>query len=166
MIKKDALELRYGRYIQCEDKIVRQILLVIRILQPGHWRRAYLDLALIWGWFDRTRLDWFELYLSFLLNKPYIPLFSLILLYSMKIKSKLGSQCRLLKHCFEVVDKTDEVSHIYNQAKLTWVWVIFESDPLFFLPVGVSKKVSIRMKYHSPLLAASTSESNRVGNQH
>ena len=37
------------------------------------------------------------------------------LLYSMKIKEqtrKLAVGCS--KHCFEVVDKTDEVSHIYN----------------------------------------------------
>ncbi len=31
------------------------------------------------------------------------------------------------KHCFEVVDKTDEVSnHIYGKAKLTWFEEIFE----------------------------------------
>ena len=31
------------------------------------------------------------------------------------------------KHCFEVVDKTDEVSHIYiRQVKLTWFEEIFE----------------------------------------
>ena len=36
-------------------------------------------------------------------------------LYSMKIKEqtrKLAAGCS--KHCFEVVDKTDEVSHIYT----------------------------------------------------
>ena len=31
------------------------------------------------------------------------------------------------KHCFEVVDETDEVSHIYTlKAKLTWFEEIFE----------------------------------------
>ncbi|RRN47290.1 hypothetical protein DB729_003110 [Streptococcus halitosis] len=31
------------------------------------------------------------------------------------------------KHCFEVVDKTDEVSnHTYGKAKLTWFEEIFE----------------------------------------
>ncbi|TMR46933.1 hypothetical protein [Streptococcus pseudopneumoniae] len=31
------------------------------------------------------------------------------------------------KHSFEVVDKTDEVSnHIYGKAKLTWLEEIFE----------------------------------------
>ena len=43
----------------------------------------------------------------------------------MKIKeqtSKLAAGCS--KHCFEVVDKTDEVSHIYTVATLTW----FEFD--------------------------------------
>ncbi|RJQ57166.1 hypothetical protein C5O70_11880 [Streptococcus pseudopneumoniae] len=31
------------------------------------------------------------------------------------------------KHCFEVVDRTDEVSnHIYGKAKLTWLEEIFE----------------------------------------
>ncbi|MDS8336796.1 hypothetical protein RLI64_09050 [Streptococcus pneumoniae] len=38
-----------------------------------------------------------------------------ILLYSIKIKvqtRKPAAGCS--KHCFEVVDRTDEVSHIYN----------------------------------------------------
>ncbi|WP_265340309.1 hypothetical protein [Streptococcus pneumoniae] len=31
------------------------------------------------------------------------------------------------KHCFEVVDRTDEVSnYIYSKAKLTWFEEIFE----------------------------------------
>ena len=31
------------------------------------------------------------------------------------------------KHCFEVVDRTDEVSnHIYGKATLTWIEEIFE----------------------------------------
>jgi len=39
------------------------------------------------------------------------------ILYSMKIKEqtrKLAAGCS--KHSFEVVDKTDEVSHIYNPS--------------------------------------------------
>jgi len=45
---------------------------------------------------------------------------------------KIKEQTRKLavdssKHCFEVVDRTDEVStHIYGKAKLTWFEVIFE----------------------------------------
>ena len=50
------------------------------------------------------------------------------LLYSMKIKEqtrKLAAGCS--KHCFEVVDRTDEVSnHIYGKATLTWFEEIFE----------------------------------------
>ena len=52
--------------------------------------------------------------------------------YSMKIKKqtrKLAVGCS--KHCFEVVDKTDEVSnHIYGKAKLTWFEEIFEEYQL------------------------------------
>ncbi|WP_414966156.1 hypothetical protein [Lactiplantibacillus plantarum] len=33
------------------------------------------------------------------------------------------------KHCFEVVDETDEVSnHTYGKATLTWFEEIFEAD--------------------------------------
>ena len=46
----------------------------------------------------------------------------------MKIKKqtrKLAAGCS--KQCFEVVDRTDEVStHIYDKAKLTWFEEIFE----------------------------------------
>ena len=49
-------------------------------------------------------------------------------LYSMKIKKqtrKLAAGCS--KQCFEVVDRTDEVSnHIYGKVKLTWFEEIFE----------------------------------------
>ena len=49
-------------------------------------------------------------------------------LYSMKIKeetSKLAAGCS--KHCFEVVDRTDEVSnHNYGKATLTLFEEIFE----------------------------------------
>ena len=67
----------------------------------------------------------------------------LFILYSMKIKKqtrKLAAGCS--KHCFEVVDRTDEVSskhcfevadktdevsnHIYGKATLTWFEEIFE----------------------------------------
>ena len=52
--------------------------------------------------------------------------------YSMKIKKqtrKLAAGCS--KHCFEVVDETDEVSnHIYGKAKLTWFEEIFEEYQL------------------------------------
>ncbi|ELU81978.1 hypothetical protein PNI0076_01813 [Streptococcus pneumoniae PNI0076] len=38
---------------------------------------------------------------------------------------KLAAGCS--KHCFEVVDETDEVSnHTYGKAKLTWFEEIFE----------------------------------------
>ena len=65
------------------------------------------------------------------------------MLYSMKIKEqtrKLAAGCS--KHCFEVVDRTDEVSskhrfevvdktdevsnHTYGKATLTWFEEIFE----------------------------------------
>ena len=46
----------------------------------------------------------------------------------MKIKEqtrKLAAGCS--KHCFEVVDRTDEVSnHTYDKVKLTWFEEIFE----------------------------------------
>ena len=46
----------------------------------------------------------------------------------MKIKKqtrKLAASCS--KHCFEVVDRTDEVSnHTYGKATLTWFEEIFE----------------------------------------
>ena len=49
-------------------------------------------------------------------------------LYSMKIKEqtrKLAAGCS--KHCFEVVDRTDEVSnHTHGKATLTWFEEIFE----------------------------------------
>ena len=37
------------------------------------------------------------------------------------------------KHCFEVVDRTDEVSnHIYSKATLTWFEEIFEEYEILF----------------------------------
>ena len=70
------------------------------------------------------------------------------ILYSMKIKEqnrKLAAGCSKhcfevvdradevsSKHCFEVVDRTDEVStHTYGKAKLTWFEEIFEEYQLF-----------------------------------
>ncbi|CIQ03993.1 N-ethylammeline chlorohydrolase [Streptococcus pneumoniae] len=72
-----------------------------------------------------------------------IELLPKIFLYSMKIKvqtRKLAAGCS--KHCFEVVDRTDEVSskhgfevvdetdevsnHTYGKVKLTWFEEIFE----------------------------------------
>ena len=53
---------------------------------------------------------------------------NLLVLYSMKIKEqtrKLAAGCS--KHCFEVVDETDEVSnHTYGKAMLTRFEEIFE----------------------------------------
>ncbi|HFI5464543.1 TPA: hypothetical protein ACL8BU_000297 [Streptococcus pneumoniae] len=50
----------------------------------------------------------------------------------MKIKEqtrKLTADCS--KHCFEVVDRTDEVSnHTYGKVKLTWFEEIFEESYL------------------------------------
>ncbi|EFE56160.1 hypothetical protein HMPREF8579_1615 [Streptococcus oralis ATCC 35037] len=53
-------------------------------------------------------------------------LFSFILNEHQRAQTrKLASGC--LKHCFEVVDRTDEVSdHIYGKATLTWFEEIFE----------------------------------------
>ena len=59
-------------------------------------------------------------------------------LYSMKIKDqtrKLAVGCS--KHCFEVVDRTDEVStHTYGKAKLTWFEEIFEEYYSAKAPIG------------------------------
>ena len=72
-----------------------------------------------------------------------LDIISKLIYYSMKIEvqtRKLVAGCS--KHCFEVVDKTDEVSskhcfevadrtdevsnHIYGKVKLTWFEEIFE----------------------------------------
>ena len=56
-------------------------------------------------------------------------------LYSMKIKEqtrKLAAGCS--KQCFEVVDRTDEVSnHTYDKVKLTWFEEIFEEYKMILL---------------------------------
>ena len=56
----------------------------------------------------------------------------------MKIKEqtrKLATSCS--KHCFEVVDETDEVSdHTYGKAKLTWFEEIFEEYYSAKAPIG------------------------------
>ncbi|COH30954.1 chlorohydrolase [Streptococcus pneumoniae] len=46
----------------------------------------------------------------------------------MKIKEKTRKLAAVSsKHCFEVVDRTDEVSnHTYGKVKLTWFEEIFE----------------------------------------
>ncbi|BDS79671.1 TPA: hypothetical protein ACJXFM_001960 [Streptococcus pneumoniae] len=53
----------------------------------------------------------------------------------MKIKEqtrKLAAGC--LKQCFEVVDRTDEVSnHTYSKVKLTWFEEIFEEYKMILL---------------------------------
>ena len=55
-------------------------------------------------------------------SSPYVlQQFATFNLNSMKIKEqtrKLAAGC--LKQCFEVVDRTDEVSHTYGKATLTW----------------------------------------------
>ncbi len=59
---------------------------------------------------------------------PFVIGLKLSFLYSMKIKEqtrKLAAGCS--KHCFEVVDRSDEVSnHTYGKATLTWFEEIFE----------------------------------------
>ncbi|OLG14338.1 chlorohydrolase [Streptococcus pneumoniae] len=50
---------------------------------------------------------------------------------------KLASGCS--KHCFEVVDETDEVSnHTYGKAMLTWFEEIFEEYKIKFYPTDPS----------------------------
>ena len=74
---------------------------------------------------------------------------SKLIYYSMKIEvqtRKLAADCS--KHCFEVVDKTDEVSskhcfevadrtdevsnHTYGKVKLTWFEEVFEEYKVNF----------------------------------
>ena len=72
-----------------------------------------------------------------------LDIISKLIYYSMKIEvqtRKLAAGCSKhcfevvdrtdeisSKHCFEVVDRTDEVSnHIYGKATLTWFEEIFE----------------------------------------
>ena len=62
-------------------------------------------------------------------SSPYVlQQFTTLNLYLMKIKEqtrKLAAGCS--KQCFEVVDRTDEVSnHTYGKATLTWFEEIFE----------------------------------------
>ncbi|ODJ77844.1 hypothetical protein A4259_09660 [Streptococcus pneumoniae] len=58
----------------------------------------------------------------------------------LKIKEqtrKLAAACS--KHCFEVVDETDEVSnHTYGKAMLTWFEEIFEEYKIKFYPTDPS----------------------------
>ena len=59
---------------------------------------------------------------------------SKLIYYSMKIEvqtRKLAAGCS--KHCFEVADRTDEVSnHTYGKVKLTWFEEIFEEYKVNF----------------------------------
>ena len=59
---------------------------------------------------------------------------SKLIYYSMKIEvqtRKLAAGCS--KHCFEVADRTDEVSnHTYGKVKLTWFEEIFEEYKVDF----------------------------------
>ena len=70
----------------------------------------------------------------------------------MKIKKqtrKLAAGCS--KHCFEVVDRTDEVSnHSYGKATLTWFEEIFEEyyfsykylfSPIYFIIFSQKKRL-------------------------
>ena len=78
-----------------------------------------------------------------------LDIISKLIFYSMKIEvqtKKLAAGCS--KHCFEVVDKTDEVSskycfevadrtdevsnHTYGKVKLTWFEEIFEEYKVNF----------------------------------
>ena len=66
----------------------------------------------------------------------------------MKIKEqtrKLAAGCS--KHCFEVVDETDEVSnHIYGKATLTWFEEIFEEYYIMKKRIGGSSFVVEKIK--------------------
>ena len=56
---------------------------------------------------------------------------------------KIQEQTRKLaagfsKHCFEVVDETDEVSNLtHGKVKLTWFEEIFEEYKLYFYNLNV-----------------------------
>ena len=66
----------------------------------------------------------------------------------MKIKEqtrKLAAGCS--KHCFEVVDRTDEVSnHIYGKATLTWFEEIFEEYYIMKKRISWSSFIVKKMK--------------------
>ncbi|MEL0445494.1 hypothetical protein WKI23_03170 [Streptococcus pneumoniae] len=68
----------------------------------------------------------------------------------MKIKvqtRKLAAGCS--KHCFEVVDKTDEISHhIYGKVKLTWFKETFSTASLLNLLDTLTKNKSYNHPYH------------------
>ena len=66
----------------------------------------------------------------------------------MKIKEqtrKLAAGCS--KHCFEVVDKTDEVSHIYY-GKATLTWFEFDFRRVLFFPTSIYSLLSILLYFH------------------
>ena len=65
---------------------------------------------------------------------------------------KIKEQTRKLaagfsKHCFEVVDRTDEVSnHIYGKATLTWFEEIFEEYYIMKKRIGGSSFLVEKIK--------------------
>ena len=67
----------------------------------------------------------------------------------MKIKEqtrKLAAGCS--KHCFEVVDRTDEVSnHTYGKVKLTWFEEIFEEYKSFYSGLNLEQYTTTAKKY-------------------
>ena len=67
----------------------------------------------------------------------------------MKIKEqtrKLAAGCS--KHCFEVVDRTDEVSnHTYGKVKLTWFEEIFEEYKSFYSGLNLEQYTMTAKKY-------------------
>ena len=66
----------------------------------------------------------------------------------MKIKEqtrKLAAGCS--KHCFEVVDRTDEVSnHTYGKATLTWFEEIFEEYNMNLIYEAKSYKTWLQLE--------------------
>ena len=67
----------------------------------------------------------------------------------MKIKEqtrKLAAGCS--KHCFEVADRTDEVSnHTYGKVKLTWFEEIFEEYKSFYSELNLEQYTTTAKKY-------------------
>ncbi|VOT45471.1 chlorohydrolase [Streptococcus pneumoniae] len=66
----------------------------------------------------------------------------------MKIKEqtrKLAAGCS--KHCFEVVDETDEVSnHTYGKATLTWFEEIFEEYNMNLIYEAISYETWLQLE--------------------
>ena len=52
------------------------------------------------------------------------------------------------KHCFEVADRTDEVSnHTYGKVKLTWFEEIFEEYKSFYSGLNLEQYTTTAKKY-------------------